>query len=66
MVVVDVSDPTNPRDIIAVTPSGEPNEGIHTLFTEIVDGKTMAYLADGYSNAVFRLLHPQGQNTPTI
>lgn len=52
MLVVDVSDPANPREVIAVTPSGEPAQGIHTIFTEEVGGKTMAYLADGVSNVV--------------
>lgn len=52
MVVVNVTDPTNPRDVIAVTPSGDPNEGIHTLFTETLGDKTLAYLADGVSNLV--------------
>jgi hypothetical protein len=52
MIVVDVSDPKNPQEVAALTPSGEPNEGIHTLFTEVVDDKTIAYLADGLSNVV--------------
>jgi hypothetical protein len=52
MIIVDVSNPASPQEVTAVTPSGDPNEGIHTLFTEVIDGQTIAYLADGLSNVV--------------
>lgn len=52
MVIVDVTDPRSPQEVVALTPSGQPNEGIHTVFTEVVDTKTIAYLADGFSNVV--------------
>jgi hypothetical protein len=52
MVVVDVTNPNSPQEVVALTPSGEPNEGIHTLFTEVIDTSTIAYLADGSSNVV--------------
>jgi hypothetical protein len=50
MVVVDVSDPRRPVEVVSVTPNGGVVEGVHTLFTEVIEGKTMAYLADGISN----------------
>lgn len=52
MLVYDLSSPGEPQLVAAVTPTGEPNHGIHTLFTEEIDGEPIAYVADGFTNLV--------------
>jgi hypothetical protein len=47
VIVVDVSDPTTPVQVTSfpVVPEGARNN-VHTLFTETIDGQTIAYLAN--------------------
>lgn len=51
--VVDVSDPAAPAQVARIAPNGEPDHGIHTLYTETIDATTYAYLADGFTDQLF-------------
>lgn len=50
VLVIHVSDPTEPELVATFTPSGEANHGVHSIFVDETDGRYYAYLADGYSS----------------
>lgn len=50
--VVRVTDPSAPELVQVLSPSGQPNHGLHTLFTERIGETSYAYLADGFTHVV--------------
>lgn len=52
LLVAEVTDPAQPELVAVVSPSGEPAHGVHTIFTEVIDDVTYAYLADGFTHVV--------------
>jgi len=49
ILVIDVTDPSNPTLATVFTPDGDPQHGVHTLFLDTYQGAPAAFLIDGYS-----------------
>lgn len=45
-VAIDVTDPTRPVEVATFPPEGRGRVNVHTLFTETIGGRTVAYLAN--------------------